>query len=286
MKTNKIFAAIVFGMAMFNVASVNAQTTGEADDLNDFAYQMQKLKKERYTDQVVYTKGDDPKEYTAGARPKHGAYFGLTAGLQHFDGHLTSMGGGVIGWEGRHVGFEYDGTFTVGNYTDEADRDNKYVEFDSRLMFKVKLAANTSQSWQVWFDPYFSYKLSFDYHENASTTTTVRETDDEVITTVDRLSNNYEFKASSMGAGAQLEVVYRPYMSPWAFRLYGGGGVQQRFYDDGNRFHPEFFGGVKVTYNFNAASIWDGSFLKKTGLSKKQAIKLGKERASRAVSLY
>lgn len=276
MKTNKIFAAIVFGMAMFNVASVNAQNEA---GLNDFAYQMQKLKKERYTDQVVYTVGDDAHEYTAGARPKHGAYIGITGGIQHFDGHLTPMGGAVVGWEGRHIGFEYNGTFTVGNYTTEADRDNKYVEFDSRLMMKFKLVANSDQSWQLWFDPYFSYKLSFDYHKNESTTTTVRETDSEIITTIDQIGSDYEFKASSMGVGGQLELVYRPYMSPWAFRLYGGAGTQQRFYDDGNRFHPEFFGGFKVTYNFNAGAIWDKAFLQKTGLSKKQAKKLSKQQA-------
>jgi hypothetical protein len=275
MKTNKIFAAIVFGFVAC-ATSVNAQ---ENVNLNDFAYQMAKLEKNHYTDHVVYSYADDPHEYTAGARAKHGAYIGLTGGAQYFDGHVSPMGGVVVGWEGKHIGFEYDGTFAVGHYTEEADRNNPFVEFDSRLMMKFKVLANNSQSWQLWIDPYFSYKLSFDYHENNSSTTTVRETDTEIITTIDKLANNYEFKASSMGVGLRLELVHRPYMSPWAFRGYIGSGTQQLFYSDGNRFHPEFFGGFAVTYNFDASAIWDGSFLQKTGLSKKQAKKLSKERA-------
>jgi hypothetical protein len=104
MKKSYIFG-LVFGFVAC-ATSVNAQEA----NLNDFAYQMAKLEKSHYTDHVVYSYADDPHEYTAGARAKHGAYIGLTGGAQYFDGHVSPMGGVVVGWEGKHIGFEYDGT--------------------------------------------------------------------------------------------------------------------------------------------------------------------------------
>ena len=285
MKTNKIFAAIVFGFVAC-ATSVNAQ---ENVNLNDFAYQMAKFEKSHYTDHVVYSYADDPHEYTAGSLAKHGAYIGGGLGVQNFDGHTSPEGGVVLGWEGGKrvpVKSEYNGTLTVGFYTKEADRDNKYAAFDSRMIGAVCLGTSSNKQWRFWLGAYFSYKLSFDYHENNSTTTTVRETDSEIVTTIDQIGNNYEFKASSMGVGGYAEVGYTPYMSHWSYRLYAGFGTQQRFYDDGNRFHPEAFGGLKIVYNFSVASMWDKVFLQKTGLSKKQAKKLSKQRAKMAVSNY
>ena len=284
MKKHIFTIALVFGMA--NAAVVNAQNEA---NLNDYAYQIAKFEQSHYTDHVVYSVGDDPHEYTAGSLAKNGAYIGGGLGVQNFDGHTSPEGGIVLGWEGGKrvpVKFEYNGTLTVGYYTKKADRNNQYVAFDSRMIGAVCVGTSSNKQWRFWIGGYFSYKLSFDYHENNQTTTTVRETDSEIITTIDKLANNYEFKASSMGVGGYAEVGYTPYMSRWSYRLYGGAGTQQRFYDDGNRFHPEFFGGLKIVYNFSVASMWDKTFLQKTGLSKKQAKKLSKERASRNVNLY
>lgn len=273
----KNILTVVFGfVALFFVAtSANAQNDARLDD---YAYQMAKLQKGHYTDNVVYTVGDDPHEYTAGSMAKHGAYFGVLGGVQSFDGHVVPFLGGDLGWDGKHLGFEYQGTFAKGDYTEDADRNNPYVEFNSRLVAKVKVLANKKQSWQLWLDAYGSYKLNFDYHENSASSTTIKETDDKIITTIEKLGSNYEVKASTMGYGVQLELVHRPYMSKWNFRFFGGFGQQQRFYEDGNRFHPEAFGGMKITFNFNAKSMWDKNFLKKNNLTKRQAKKLAKRR--------
>ena len=265
-----------------SMASINVMAQNEAN-LNDFAYQMAKLDKCHYTDHVVYSVGDDPHEYTAGAMQKDGAYLGFTGGGQYFDGHLTPYAGGVLGWEGgprTPIKFEYVGTATVGHYTDQADRNNKYVEFDSRLIGALCPYTSANKQWRWWIGGYFSYKLSFDYHKNESEYVTIRETEDEVITTTDKVGNDYEFKASSIGAGGYTELAYQPYMSRWSYRFYVGGGLQQRFYSDGNRFHPEFFGGFKICYNFSASKLWDKSFLNRTGLTKKQAMKLSKKSAT------
>jgi len=274
MKKN-IFTVVFGFVALFFATSANAQNDAKLDD---FAYQMAKFQKAHYTDNVVYTVGDDPHEYTAGSMAKHGAYIGVLGGMQSFDGHLVPFLGGDLGWDGKHLGFEYQGSFAVGNYTEHADRSNKYVEFNSKLVAKVKVLADKKNTWQLWLGAYGSYKLNFDYHENGSSNTTVKETETEIITTVEELGGDYEVKASTMGYGGQLELVYRPYMSKFNFRFFGGFGQQQRFYEDGNKFHPEAFAGVKITYNFNAKSMWDKNFLKKNNLTKKQAKKLSKRR--------
>jgi hypothetical protein len=277
MKKLNIFAVLILASASVNVMAQNEV------NMNDFAYQMAKLQRSHYTDHVVYTVGDDPHEYTAGAMAKDGAYMGITIGGQHFDGHTTPFAGGVLGWEGgprTPIKFEYNGTVTVGHYTKEADRDDKYAEFDSRLIGALCPYISKGKTFRWWLGGYFSYKLSFDYHKNESTYTTVRETEDEVITTTDKVGNDYEFKASSVGAGGYTEISFQPYMSRVSYRFYVGGGLQQRFYSDGNRFHPEFFGGVRICYNFSASKLWDQSFLQKTGLTKKQAKKLSKKSAT------
>lgn len=257
--------------------------------LDDFEYQVTKFENSHYTDHVVYSVGSDPHEYTAGSLAKHGAYIGLVGGVKNFDGHTVPYGGGVIGWEGGRrmpVKFEYNAVFSQGHYTDEADRKNDYVEFDSHLIAAVCVYTSQNKQWRFWLGGYGSYKLSFDYHETENTTVTVRETEEEIVTTTDKLLSNIEVKASSLGFGGYAEVGYTPYMSHFSYRLYGGFGRQQRFYDNGNRWHNEGFGGVKVVYNFNAAEMWDKGFLAKTGLSKKQAKKLSKSQASKTMQWY
>lgn len=286
MKKSVIFALVVTA----TMASVNAsaqQLNGRdclKDSLNDFRYMSQKMADKYYTDHYLYSKGEDPHEYSCCTMEKHGAFIGIVGGVQSFDGHVVPNVGPTVGWDGKYLGFDYVGTFTKGDYTEKADRSNSYVEFDSKLAIKVKLLDNHSHSWQLWLGAYGSYKLNFDYHKNESSTVIVRETEDEIITTTDKVASDIEVKGSSMGYGGQLELVFRPYMSKVNYRLCVWGGQQQRFYDDGNRWHPEFGAEVKVTFNFNAQKIWDKEFLKKTGLSKKEVKKLNKTRQT--ISLY
>lgn len=281
MKKSVIIAAVVAAMACVNV---NAQEPQNKLGLTDFGYRTTQLEKRYYTDHYWYSVGTDPNEYKNCTLQKHGAFIGLVAGVQTFDGKVTPNVGGTVGWEGKHLGFDYVGTFTKGDYTEEADRSNSYVEFDSKLAIKAKLLDTNAHDWQLWLGAYGSYKLNFDYHKNESEVITVKETETEIITTKEKVGNDYEFKGSSMGYGGQLELVYRPYMSKVQYRLVAWGGMQQRYYDDGNRFKPEFGAEFKVTFNFNAQKIWDLEFLKKTGLSKKQVKEYNKMR--RTVSLY
>jgi len=278
MKKNIFFAIVCLAM---NAAVANAQNEA---NLSDFDYMSQKLANRTYTDHYLYSVGDDPHEYSCCTLQKHGAYFGIDAGIQNFDGHTVPNVGAVVGWEGKWLGFEYNGTFCQGDYTEEADRTNKYVEFDSRLSPKVKVLDSRDHQWQLWLGLYGCYKLNFNYNKNESVNKTVTETEDEIITTTESFFQDIEVKGSSLGFGGQAWVKYRPYMSKFNFALTVFGGRQQRFYIDGNRWHNEFGAEFQVTYNFNAQKIWDQAFLQKTGLSKKDVKKLNKAR--RTVSLY
>lgn len=275
---NVFFAVVIASMA--SVSPVNAQNKL---GVNDVDYQITKFEATHFVDKVVYSVGNDAHEYTAGELAKDGAYIGINGGVQSFDGHFEPFVGGSLGWDGGKkvpLGFEYMGTFNKGSYTDEADRSNSYVEFDSKFIGKLRLFTNQKKNFQVYLDGYFSYKLNFDYHKNESEVVTVKETETEIVTTHEKVGNDYEFKGSSMGYGAMLELVYRPWMSRHSFRFFAGGGQQQRYYDDGNRWKPEFFAGLKWTYNFSAAELWDQAFLRKAGLTKKQAKKLSKQQAN------
>ena len=273
----KIYFAVATIIAALASVNVNAQNKL---GVNDVDYQITKFEQTHFVDKVVYSAGSDAHEYTAGELAKDGAYIGLSGGGQYFDGHFEPFIGASLGWDGGKkvpLGFEYMGTFNRGTYTDEADRSNSYVEFDSKFIGKLRLYTSQNKVFQLYLDGYFSYKLNFDYHKNESEKVTVKETDDEIITTKEKLGNDYEFKGSSMGYGAMLEAVIRPWMSRHSFRIFAGGGQQQRYYSNGNRWKPEFFAGVKWTYNFSAAELWDQAFLKKAGLTKKQAKKLSKQ---------
>lgn len=279
MKKN-VFFAIVCGLAM-NAVVANAQNEA---GLSDFDYMSQKLASRTYTDHYLYSVAEDPKEYSCCTLQKHGAYFGAGAGVRNFDGHTDPTLGVIVGWEGKWLGFEYAGDFSKGSYTEEADRSNDYLEFDSRLSPKVKVFDTKNHDWQLWAGLYGSYKLNFNYNQNQNTTTKVVETESEIVKTTESVFQDIEVKGSSMGFGAQLWLKYRPYMSKFNFALTIYGGKQQRYYLDGNRWHNEFGAQFQVTYNFNAQKIWDEAFLKKTGLSKKDVKRLNKAR--RTVSLY
>lgn len=280
MKKN-VFFAIVCGLAM-NAVVANAQNN-EAG-LSDFDYMSQKLASRFYTDHYVYSVGEDPKEYSCCTQPKHGAYIGASVGVRHFDGHTDPTVGVIVGWESKVLGFEYTGDFSKGSYTKEADRNNSYAEFDSRLSPKVKVLDTRNHQWQLWIGVYGSYKLNFNYNKEESTNTTITETETEIVTTTKYVFSDVEVKGSSMGYGGQAWIKYRPYMSKFNFALTIYGGRQQRFYINGNRWHNEFGAQLQITYNFNAQKIWDQTFLKKTGLSKKDVKRLNKAR--RTVSLY
>ena len=275
----KLFFAIVAALAC--VSPVNAQESKSNDEA------ILRLLEYNYTDAYTYSEGTSPEEKKARILGKHGANLGIGAGVKNFDGRTVPYIEGVIGWEGgpkMPVKFEYNAIFSQGHYTWEADRDNDYVEFDSHLIVAACVATTHNKQWRFWLGGYGSYKLSFDYHENENTTTTVRETETEIIKTTETLIDNIEVKASSLGFGAYAEVGFTPWMSRISYRLYGGFGRQQRFYDDGNRWHNEAFGGVKVVYNFSVANVWDRAFLKKNGLTKSDVKKLSKTRST--VSLY
>ena len=279
----KKFFAIV-AVAFMACGNINAQNKL---GLNDVDYQITKMESTHFVDKVIYNVGADSHEYTAGELAKDGAWFGINGGCQYFDGHYEPFVGGSLGWDGGvkvPLGFEYMGTFNRGTYTDEADRNNSYVEFDSKFIGKLRLYTSQKKNFQVYLDGYFSYKLNFDYHENASEIVTVKETETEIITTHEKVGNDAEFKGSSMGYGAMLEFVYRPWMSRHSFRAFVGAGQQQRYYDDGNRWKFEAMAGVKWSYNFSAAELWDKTFLQKSGLTKSQAKKLSKQ--SKTVQWY
>jgi len=283
---NVFFAAITVAVASMASFSTVASAQNKLG-VNDVDYQITKFEATHFVDKVVYSAGSDAHEYTAGELAKDGAFVGFNGGCQYFDGVYAPFIGGSLGWDGGKrvpLGFEYMGTFNRGTYTDEADRSNSYVEFDSKFIGKLRLYTSLNKVFQLYLAGYFSYKLNFDYHKNESEIITVRENEEEIITTHEKVGNDYEFKGSSMGYGAMFEAVIRPWMSRHSFRIFAGGGQQQRYYDDGNRWKPEFFAGVKWTYNFSAAELWDKAFLQKTGLTKKQAKKLSK--ASRAISAY
>lgn len=266
MKKNILLIATIAFSTVCNFAK--AQETSDFTDNEYWA----KWEESHYHDRIVASVGDDPRELIVGAQVKHGAFIGLTVGGQMFDGNFAPMGGVEGGWEGKHLGITYYGTFAKGNYTTEADRSNPYTEFDSKLQLKGKVWGNKTQSVQLWLGAYGSYKLNFDYHKSENTY--VVETPDEITTTTQQ--QNFEVKGSTMGYGAMAELVIRPFMSKINYRVYAGVGQQQRYYMTGNRWHTEFFVGVAVTYNFNASSIWNTGLLKKAGLSKKEAKKLSK----------
>jgi hypothetical protein len=276
----KLFFAIV-AVASMSFSTVNAQESKSNDEA------ILRLLEYNYTDAYTYSEGTSPEEKKARILGKHGAYIGIGGGVKNFDGRTVPYGEVVLGWEGgpkMPVKFEYNGILSQGHYTREADRTNDYVEFDSHLIAAVCLGTTHNKQWRFWLGAYGSYKLSFDYHENENTTTTIRETESEIIKTTETLTDNIEVKASSLGFGAYAEVGYTPWMSRISYRLYGGFGRQQRFYDDGNRWHNEAFGGVKIVYNFSVANVWDKAFLKKNGLTKSDVKKFSKVR--RTVELY
>lgn len=271
----------IFAIALVvaSMASVNVNAQNKLG-VNDVDYQITKFETTHFVDKAVYSAGLDAHEYTAGELAKDGAFGGFNGGCQYFDGHFEPFIGVSLGWDGGKkvpLGFEYMGTFNRGTYTDEADRSNSYVEFDSKFVGKLRLYTSLNKVFQVYLDWYFSYKLNFDYHENESEVVTVKETETEIITTHEKVGNDYEFKGSSMGYGGMFEAVIRPWMSRHSFRIFAGGGMQQRYYNDGNRWKFEAMAGVKWTYNFSAAELWDQAFLQKTGLSKKQVKKLSKQ---------
>lgn len=268
---------VVAAVAALFTTVVNAQVNDGAVQFNDPDYSA-KLSQRYYTDKYLYSYGEFVNEFDCASLKKHGTFIGIVAGVQTFDGKVTPNVGATVGWEGKWYGFDYVGTFAKGDYTSEADRSNSYVEFDSKLAIKLKLLDTKKHNWQLWLGAYGSYKLNFDYHENSNTVVTVRETEDEIVTTTDKVGSNYEFKGSTMGYGGQLELVYRPYMSKFNYRLLAFGGMQQRYYDDGNSFKPEFGAEVKVTYNFDAQMIWDTVFLKNSGVTKKQVKEYNKHR--------
>lgn len=272
-----IFAVLFFAFA--SVASVNAQITASEDKIvfNDPDYSA-KLAQRYYTDHYLYSYAEHPEEFDCCALKKHDVFVGFTGGFQYFDGHFVPNVGATIGWEGKTLGFDYIGTFAKGDYTDEADRSNSYVEFDSKLALKVKIWDNETHSWQVWGGAYGSYKLNFDYHKNESSTTTITETETEIVKKTDTFFNDYEFKGSTMGAGGLLELILRPYMSKVNYRLRAWAGAQQRYYDDGNSFKFEYGAQLIVTVNFNAQKVWDTVFLKNSGVSKKQVKEYNKAR--------
>lgn len=282
MKKSVFAIAMVAFMACGNV---NAQNKLGLNDKEGLSKQLTYS----YTDAISYCVGSDPNGYYANYQAKHGTYGGLGGGVKNFDGRTVPYGEVVLGWEGgpkMPVKFEYNGILSQGHYTREADRDNDYVEFDSHLIVAACVYTSQNKQWRFWLGGYGSYKLSFDYHETVNTTVTVRETEEEIVTTTDKLLSNIEVKASSLGFGGYAEVGYTPWMSRFSYRLYGGFGRQQRFYDNGNRWHNEAFGGIKIVYNFSVAKVWDEAFLKKTGLSKSQVKKLSKSQASKTVQWY
>lgn len=279
MKNIKIFAVAIALVAGIN--TVNAQNEA---DLSDFNYMSQKLASRTYTDHYLYSVGEDPHEYSCCTLQKHGAYIGAAGGVRNFDGHTDPTLGVVVGWEGKTLGFEYTGDFSKGSYTEEADRSNSYLEFDSRLSPKVKVFDTNNHDWQLWLGIYGSYKLNFNYNKNENTSTKVVETETEIVKTTESVFQDIEVKGSSMGFGAQAWIKYRPYMSKFNFALTVYGGRQQRYYLDGNRWKNEFGAELQVTFNFNAQKLWDEAFLQKTGLSKKDVKRMNKAR--RTVSLY
>ena len=203
---------------------------------------------------------------------KNGAYVGATAGMQYFNEHFVPFAGAVIGWEGGPkcpIKFEYNGTFNRGNYTKYAHRDNDYLEMDSRGIAAICLYTTPNKQWRFWGGGYFDYKLNFDYHKNEYQTVTVKETDTEIVTTKEKYGSEFEVKGSSMGGGLYGEIAYYPRMSHFSIRGFGGFGWQQRFYEDGNRWHKQAFAGIKVTYNFEASKVYNQSLMKLTGKSKK-----------------
>ena len=272
-----IFAAIA---AIAMTASVNAQNNEQVNNdslraaqyeksLNDFEYVKYKKEKDLYTDNIPYYVGNDPEPRILWSAKNCGPYIGLAGAVNSFEGNVDFGGGIVAGWEGRHFGLETSFLWTPNHYNKvDADRHDPFVGITVGIAPMVKIADFCNHHLQFWLMPEYNLMLNYDYH-----------TDVQVNGNISSF-NDVEFKGFTQGGALKLRAEYKFWGTPIHVFAQGGYGYQQRYTSDGTEWHGQVKAEVGVTFTLFRGAKWDNKALKSMGLTKSQAKKMARAKAT------